>query len=99
MVKMEIRIKSLKFDADKKLIEFVEKKVSRLEKFFAGADPAAEVTLTLEPDAKAAKIQVHVPGEELIIERSGKTFEDAITEAVDAMKEKLTRAKEKKYEG
>ena len=93
---MEIKIKSLKFDADKKLVAFVEKKVTRLEKFFAGAEPAAEVTLSLEKDAKAAKIQIHVPGDEMIIERSSKTFEDAITECVDAMKEKLTRAKEKK---
>lgn len=95
---MEIRIKSLKFDASEKLNAFVEKKVGRLEKFFAGAEAAAEVTLTLEKDGKAAKIQIHVPGEELIIERSSDTFENAITAAVDAMKEKLTRAKEKKYE-
>ena len=37
-------------------------------------------------------------GEELIIEREADTFENAITEAVDAMKEKLTRVKEKKFE-
>lgn len=97
-VNMEIKIKSLKFDADQKLIAFVEKKVSRLSKFFAGAEPAAEVTLSLEKDAKGARIQVHIPGDELVIEREAKTFEDAITLCVDAMKEKLTRAKEKKFE-
>ena len=44
------------------------------------------------------RIQIHVPGQELIIERNAKTFEDAITECADAMKEKLTRFKEKLYE-
>lgn len=95
---MDIQIKSLKFDADKKLVEFVEKKVSRLERFFPGDNPVADVTLSLEKDSKGAKIKIHIPGEELVIDRSASTFEDAITVAVDAMKEKLTRAKEKLQE-
>ena len=40
----------------------------------------------------------HVPGQELVIERHAKTFEDAVTEAADAMKEKITRFKEKQSE-
>ena len=91
---MEIRIKSLKFDATEKLTAFVEKKVARLEKFYAGSTPEAEVTLSYEKDEKTAKIQ----SGSLIIERSSDTFENAITAAVDAMKEALTRAKEKKEE-
>ena len=45
---MEITIKSLKFDADKKLIAFVEKKVDRLSKFLAGSEAVAEVVLKLD---------------------------------------------------
>ncbi len=93
---MDIKIKSLKFDADQKLIAFVEKKVSKLEKFFDGLE-TVEVVLSLlqEPDNKKVKIMTHVPGQELVIERHAKTFEDAVTEAADAMKEKITRFKEK----
>lgn len=95
---MEVKIKALKFDADEKLIALVEKKVARIEKFFDNTGDA-EVTLTQlnEPVGKQVKIMVHVPGEELVIERNAKTFEDALTEAVDAMKERITRNKEKKY--
>lgn len=89
---MEIKIQSLKFDAGEKLVGFVEKKVSRLSKFFAGQEPAAEVTLVLEKDGKTAKLQACG----FIIERTSDTFENAITACVDAMKEKLTREKEKK---
>ena len=97
---MEIKIKTLKFDADQKLIEYVEKKVSKLDKFFQGAADTAEVTLSLlsEPDNKQAKIQMHVPGDDLIIERNSHSFEQAITDCVDAMKEKLKRKKEKTYD-
>ena len=96
---MEIKIKSLKFDADAKLIAYVEKKVSKLEKFFDGIE-TADVTLSLlsEPDNKNVKIQAHIPGDDLVIERSAKTFEEAVTEAADLMKEKIVRTKEKKFD-
>ncbi len=96
---MEIKIKSLKFDADQKLVAFVEKKVSKLEKFYEGVE-TVDVILSLLPDPenKNAKIQIHVPGQDLVIEKNAKTFEDAVTECADAMKEKLTRFKEKLYQ-
>ena len=93
---MDIKIKALKFDPDQKLVAFVEKKAARLAKFFDSDLHTAEVTLKNEVEGKFARIQIHVPGEELVIEREAKTFEDAITAAVDAMKEKITRSKEKK---
>ena len=98
-VKMEIRVKSLKFDADQKLLDYVEKKVSKLAKFFDGVGDI-DVTLSLlkEPDNKNVKIQTHVPGEELVIERNAHTFEEAVTAAADAMKEKITRTKERKFD-
>lgn len=98
---MEIKLKTLKFDADQKLVGFVDKKVARLEKFFpAGSEQVAEVTLSLgtNPDNKEVKIQLHIPGQDLVIERQSHSFEQAVTDSVDAMKEKLTRAKEKLYD-
>lgn len=93
-----INIKSLKFDADEKLLDYIEKKVGKTEKFFDNlAD--IDVTLSLLPDAenKSVKLQTHIPGEELVIERQARTFEEAVTEAADALKERIVRAKEKKF--
>ncbi|MCQ2177377.1 MAG: HPF/RaiA family ribosome-associated protein [Bacteroidales bacterium] len=92
---MDINIKSLKFDADEKLVKFIEKKVVRVEKFFEDAVNEAEVTLENLKEGKKAKLHIHIPGEDLIIDRTADTFENAITGCVDAMKEKVTRAKEK----
>ncbi len=96
---MEIRVKSLKFDADQKLLDFVEKKVSKLERFDETVT-SVEVALSLleKPDNKSVKIMAHVPGGDLVIERSGRTFEDAVNDCVDLMKEKMTRNKEKRNE-
>jgi len=93
---MEINVKSLKFNADQKLLDFVQKKVSRLSKFFEGID-TVDVTLSLlkVPDNKGVKLQTRVLGQDLLISRNAKTFEDAVTVAVDAMKESIVRAKEK----
>lgn len=95
---MEIKIKSLKFDADQKLVAFVEKKVSRLEKFSESETVDVTLSLLKEPENKNVKIQLHAFGQERVIERNARTFEDAVTECVDVMKEILTRAKEKLYE-
>ena len=96
---MEIRVKSLKFDADQKLLDYVEKKVSKLSRFSDHLDDV-EVTLSLlkEPDNKNVKIQTRVYGQDLLIERNADTFEDAVSGAVDLMKEKVVRTKEKKFE-
>ena len=80
MVTMEIKIKALKFEAGEQLTAFVEKKVSRLSRFCE--DLAEEIEVALEDhlkQGKLAKIQIHVPGEALIIEREADTFENAIT--------------------
>ena len=96
---MEIRIQSLKFDADQKLLDFVEKKVSKIGKF-DDQITGVEVVLSLleKPDNKDVKLIVHIPGGSQVIDRNAKTFEEAVNDCADAMKEKLTRHKERKNE-
>ena len=93
-----INVKSLKFDAAKDLLDYVEKKVGKVEKFFDNLGDI-DVTLSLLPDAenKSVKLQTRFPGEDLVIERQARTFEQAVTEAADALKERIVRAKEKKF--
>ena len=95
---MEISVQSLKFDADQKLLDYVSKKVGKLERFDDSIESVGVYLNLLEkPDNKNVKLQVKVPGSLLIIERNAQTFEEAVTEAADAMKEKIVRAKEKRY--
>lgn len=96
---MEIRVQSLKFDADQKLLDFIDKKVSKVSRFEPEIE-AVDVTLSLleKPENKSVKLHAAVPGGSLVIERSAKSFETAVNEAVDAMKEKLVRNREKKSE-
>ena len=98
-VKMEIRVQSIKFNADQKLLDFVEKKFSRLEKFY-DAVTGVDVALSLLPDHenKNVKVQVSIPGNTIVIEKNAKTFEDAVVDCADILKEKLVKVKEKRAE-
>lgn len=95
---MNVQIQSVKFDADKKLIDFIEKKVSKLEKFFDGII-GAEVFLRVENsqsmENKKAEIRLAIPGNDLFAERICKTFEEAVDETVEALKIQVEKAKDK----
>lgn len=94
---MKINVQSIKFDADVKLLEFTEKKLSKLDKFF---DPIISVevkfSLLSDNENKNVRVNVAVPGNSVVVERNAKSFETAINECADILKEKLTRLKEKR---
>ena len=98
-VNMEIRVQSIKFNADQKLLDFVEKKFSRLEKFYE-AVTSVDVALSLLPEHenKNVKVQVSIPGSTIVVEKNAKTFEDAVVDCADILKEKLVKVKEKRAE-
>ncbi|MBQ1213776.1 MAG: ribosome-associated translation inhibitor RaiA [Tidjanibacter sp.] len=95
---MNVKIQSVKFDADKKLIEFIENKMAKLERFVDRAT-GAEVILKIDKDPeqgnKVATIKIEVPTETLVAEHQSKSFEEAIDEAIDALKKQLEKHKEK----
>jgi putative sigma-54 modulation protein len=95
---MNIKIQTLHFNADKKLIDFTEKKVEKLMKFYE-AIVSAEVTFKLDKNQteenKIAEIKLEIPGNDSFAKRQCKTFEAAVDEVVDALKKQLTKHKEK----
>lgn len=95
---MNIKIQSIKFDADKKLTDFVEKKVNKIERYFDNIVDV-EVFLRLqnsqELDNKVAEIRIKVPGSDLFAQRQSKTFEEAIDDCVDALKTQILKHKDK----
>lgn len=96
---MNIQIHSVRFDADKKLIDFVQQKLEKLNQF--GEDIVnAEVYLRLDKDQdrenKISEIKLEVSGKPLFAKKQSKTFEEATDEAVDALKKQITKHKHKK---
>ena len=95
---MNVQIQSVKFDADKRLIEFVEHKMEKLDRF-AERSTGAEVILKLDKDHekgnKIATITLHMPGEDLVACHQSKAFAESVDEAIDALKRQIDKFKSK----
>lgn len=95
---MDIKIHSLRFDADVKLLNFIESKVNKLDQFYDNII-AAEVTLKLDKSVtsenKVADIKLQIPGTDLFSKKQAKTFEEATDMATEALRKQLKKTKEK----
>ena len=95
---MNIKIQTVHFDADQKLIDFTEKKVEKLIKLY-DAIVKVEVIFKLDKNSneenKIAEIKLEIPGNDLFAKRQCKSFEEAVDEVLDALKKQLTKHKEK----
>ncbi len=96
---MNIQIHSVRFDADKKLIDFVHQKLGKLTQIGNGI-VNAEVYLRLDKDQdrenKISEIKLDLSGGPLFAKKQSKTFEEATDLAVDALKKQISKHKQKK---
>ena len=95
---MNIQIHSVRFDADKKLIDFVHQKLNKLTQFDEDI-VNAEVYLRLDKDQdrenKISEIKLELSGGPLFAKKQSKTFEEATDDAIDAIKKQITKHKQK----
>ena len=95
---MKVNIQSVRFDADRRLIDFVENKMAKLERFAERAT-GADVILKLDKDHekgnKVATVTLHLPGGDLVADNQAKSFEEAVDAALDALKRQIEKAKSK----
>ncbi|MBS0011475.1 MAG: ribosome-associated translation inhibitor RaiA [Bacteroidales bacterium] len=95
---MNIQIHSVKFDADRKLLNFINQKVKKLSQFSSDII-AIEVYLRVikdqEKENKLVEIRVEYPRSPLFAKKQSKTFEEATDNVIEALKKQITRQKEK----
>tara|TARA_B100001094_G_C18075779_1_gene742543 strand:+ start:804 stop:1103 length:300 start_codon:yes stop_codon:yes gene_type:complete len=95
---MKVKVSSLHFNADKKLIDFANEKVSKLEKFY---DKIIDTNIVFRVDNaedkenKLAEIKLNIPGKELFAKKQSESFEKSVDEAVEALRRQLKKHKEK----
>ena len=96
---MNVQIHSVRFDADKNLIDFVQQKLEKLTQF-GDEIVNAEVYLRLDKDQdrenKISEIKLDIPGGPLFARKQSKTFEESTDQAIDALKKQITKYKQKK---
>ncbi|MDO5017331.1 MAG: ribosome-associated translation inhibitor RaiA [Porphyromonas sp.] len=96
---MKTKVQAVNFEISEKLQEFVEKRVGKLERFYADILDAV-VALTVEKreqaNNKKARITLSVKGSDLFSEKQADSFEEAVVEACEALERQLEKYKEKK---
>jgi putative sigma-54 modulation protein len=95
---MKVIVQSVNFNADKRLIDFVEKKVAGLEKYYdkiVDSEVFLKVQQTSEKENKTVDIKINIPGNDIVVKKQCKTFEEGTMVAVDSIKRKLAKEKEK----
>jgi putative sigma-54 modulation protein len=95
---MKVIVQSVNFNADKELIDFVEKKVAGLEKYYdkiVDSEVFLKVQQSSEKENKFVDIKINIPGNDIVVKKQCKTFEEGTMVAVDSLKRKLTKEKEK----
>ena len=96
---MNIQVKTVHFTADQKLVDFVNKKVPKLDTYFDGIISAEVIMKVVKPETannKVAEIKLSIPGTDyLFAEKQADSFEEAIDLAIDAIRRQLAKFKEK----
>ena len=98
---MKLQVHSIHFDADNKLITFIQKKLDKLETFYDRMVDG-EVFLRLNNegiDNKTVEIKLRVPGSQLFATEKAKSFEEATDLAADALRMQLKKFKTKVKSG
>ena len=98
---MEIKINAVGFSASSQLEDFIQKKISKLDKYHDGII-GSEVTLKLEKhdnlENKVVEVLLNVKGQEVFAKKNAKKFEEAVDELYDVVKRQLVKIKEKERE-
>jgi putative sigma-54 modulation protein len=89
---------SIRFDADEKLIQFIQKKADKLDTFFDRIIDG-EVFMRLDKDNnmenKIIEIKLNIPKNQLFVKERAKTFEAASDQAIEALRKQIIKHKDK----
>ncbi|MEA5460761.1 ribosome-associated translation inhibitor RaiA [Arcicella sp. LKC2W] len=97
---MKLQVHSIHFDADMKLLEFIQSKLNKLDMFYDRIT-GGEVFLRLDKGdtkkvrSKMLEVKISLPGGTLFVKEQASTFEEAMDIAIEALKVQLKKFKDK----
>ena len=97
---MNVKIQSVRFEADTKLIEYINRKLKKIKTFH---DRIINIDVFLKLDNvahnikdKIVEISVHVPRHQFFVKSTSKSFEGSFDNAFDSLTTQIKRKKEKR---
>lgn len=95
---MKVNVHAVNFNVDKKLVSFIEERLTKLEKFYdrvVASDVFLKVENTSDKENKIVELKISVPGDEFMVKKTGKSFEEATDLAAESLERLLVKRKEK----
>jgi putative sigma-54 modulation protein len=95
---MNTKIHSIHFDADSKLLDFIDQRIKKLQLFYEDII-SSEVFLRLENvqdmENKIVEIRLEIRGNNVFAKKQSKTFEEATDLTIEALRRQLLKHKTK----
>ncbi|GAA3991614.1 ribosome hibernation-promoting factor, HPF/YfiA family [Hymenobacter antarcticus] len=95
---MKVQMHSVHFDADQKLLDFVQQRLNKLETFYDKVTEGEVIMRLNNKDGienKTVEIKLLVPGNILFSQEDAASFEAAADAATDSLRRQITKHKEK----
>lgn len=95
---MKVSINAVNFTVDRKLVDFVQERMDKLEKYYdrmVSVDVFLKVEKTSDKENKIAEIKINVPGDDFLVKKQCKTFEEAVELSAESLERLLVKRKEK----
>jgi len=95
---MNITVQSIRFNADRRLINFIQRRVDKLDQFFDQIiDGECYLKLEkVENEAnKVTEFKINIPGNRLFAKGKAKSFEEATDLAVESVRRQINKHKTK----
>jgi len=96
---MTVNIQSVNFKADSKLLRFIEERLEKTKLFFdktINTDVFLKVDNNHERENKIVEMRMSIPGNEIVVSKERKSFEEAADLVVEVLIRQLKKHKEKK---
>ncbi|MGB3775148.1 MAG: ribosome-associated translation inhibitor RaiA [Leeuwenhoekiella sp.] len=95
---MKVNVQNPNFTADQKLIDFIGKKLTKLEQYYDKiiyADVFLKVQKTSTRENKIVEILLSIPGNELIVKKQASSFEAGTDFCTQSLQRQLMKQKQK----
>ena len=95
---MKVNVHAVNFNVDRKLVDHIEERMNKLEKYYdkiVSSDVFLKVEQTSEKENKIVEVKIIVPGDEFMVKKQCKSFEEGIELASEALERLLLKRKEK----
>lgn len=95
---MKVSVQAVNFNVDAKLVGFIQDRMDKLEKYYdkvVSAEIFLKVEKTSDKENKVVEAKIHVPGDEFIVKKQCKSFEEGVDLSAEALERVLLKRKEK----